>query len=721
MHRNFVYVRTDTRTRWLCCGLLILLLLTSCSNAATSTPQEVQPFAASAAETQDGTGEWQDAELDLTGLSYTTTLYEAVPDSDGSVEIVDGMLMVTEETAEADTVYEYAADGKLLYQVSLTRPEENAALFMIQFQQDAVFALYTCTTLTEEKTEISYLMQCCTSEGDVLWQQTLDALTGETGDSVPYDMAATEDAVLLSTGQGIYWLDKAGQVQAMAETGGEYLEFCRSSGGGLYVKATTTVYDLDMEEHTLGGALFALSNGEQVYTGAGPYDFLLLSDAKLRGVSLEDCQITQLLQWADCDLASSVAGAVYLSENTYLISVYENVRRDVQLLNLSFLPVEDQPDKTVLLLAVPGQEDWTYAISTETVYAINAFNRTSDTYRVEIVTYESAQALQLMLTTGTPPDLIVFNANVIEEPASQQLYAAKGYLADLAQLIQTDPELSTEDFLPNILAAFQNSDGSIYALPNEFYTVAAYTASEYADALSQQSYSSLYQLLQALPEGYCVEDFELGPAIALESFLEQSIDGFVDMDTASCDFSGEEFINLLYLCRDFCQGDTALLYTTMLNGGLLNTLTEEISILDEDTAFVGYPGAVGNGAMLMCTYRFCITAYSKNLDGAWEFLRTLFLSKNQEALSGVFFPVCTVAFENRFAQYQENFKGQLEQEEINAAKSVILSADFCINSESPVIDIVLEEAAAFFAGDKTAEEVAALIQSRAMIYLSEQQ
>ena len=67
--------------------------------------------------------------------------------------------------AEGDTVYEYAADGKLLYQVSLTRPEENAALFMIQFQQDAVFALYTCTTLTEEKTEISYLMQCCTSEG----------------------------------------------------------------------------------------------------------------------------------------------------------------------------------------------------------------------------------------------------------------------------------------------------------------------------------------------------------------------------------------------------------------------------------------------------------------------------------------------------------------------------------------------------------------------------
>lgn len=41
------------------------------------------------------------------------------------------------------------------------------------------------------------------------------------------------------------------------------------------------------------------------------------------------------------------------------------------------------------------------------------------------------------------------------------------------------------------------------------------------------------------------------------------------------------------------------------------------------------------------------------------------------------------------------------------------------NSDSAILDIVMEEAAAFFAGDKTEDEVAGLIQNRVNIYLSE--
>ena len=52
---------------------------------------------------------------------------------------------------------------------------------------------------------------------------------------------------------------------------------------------------------------------------------------------------------------------------------------------------------------------------------------------------------------------------------------------------------------------------------------------------------------------------------------------------------------------------------------------------------------------------------------------------------------------------------------------MIQGAAYCADNESPAISIVKEEAAAFFAGDKSAEEVAKIVQNRVSIYLAEQQ
>jgi hypothetical protein len=53
-------------------------------------------------------------------------------------------------------------------------------------------------------------------------------------------------------------------------------------------------------------------------------------------------------------------------------------------------------------------------------------------------------------------------------------------------------------------------------------------------------------------------------------------------------------------------------------------------------------------------------------------------------------------------------------------REIVSSAKGHRISISPVLDIVLEEAQAYFSGDKTAAQVADYIQSRVEIYLSEQ-
>ena len=61
----------------------------------------------------------------------------------------------------------------------------------------------------------------------------------------------------------------------------------------------------------------------------------------------------------------------------------------------------------------------------------------------------------------------------------------------------------------------------------------------------------------------------------------------------------------------------------------------------------------------------------------------------------------------------------LTQEQVDDFKSMVDGASVGSNYDTDIINIINEEAAAFFSGDKSAADVAALIQNRVGIYLGE--
>ncbi len=61
----------------------------------------------------------------------------------------------------------------------------------------------------------------------------------------------------------------------------------------------------------------------------------------------------------------------------------------------------------------------------------------------------------------------------------------------------------------------------------------------------------------------------------------------------------------------------------------------------------------------------------------------------------------------------------LTQEQVDDFKAMIDGASVAGNYDSDIMDIINEEAEAYFSGDKSAEDVAALIQNRVGIYLGE--
>ncbi len=60
------------------------------------------------------------------------------------------------------------------------------------------------------------------------------------------------------------------------------------------------------------------------------------------------------------------------------------------------------------------------------------------------------------------------------------------------------------------------------------------------------------------------------------------------------------------------------------------------------------------------------------------------------------------------------------REQADQILAVIDSADSAIVFDESVMDIIKDEAKAYFAGEKTVEETAALIQNRVSLYISEQ-
>ena len=186
------------------------------------------------------------------------------------------------------------------------------------------------------------------------------------------------------------------------------------------------------------------------------------------------------------------------------------------------------------------------------------------------------------------------------------------------------------------------------------------------------------------------------------------------------------------------------------------TSTDNI-LLDLDKMFggsatcIGYPTSSGVGNILSMGESYAMSSSCRDKDAAWQFLRT-FLTEEHQA-NGSYLPTNMNAFDKQLdkameIKYQKDANGNyildengerkpiaigmfsdgINTYEIYATtprqaeqlKEVIATSTKMMDYDQSIIDIVLEQAAAYFAGQKSAEDVAKLIQSKANIYINEQ-
>lgn len=464
----------------------------------------------------------------------------------------------------------------------------------------------------------------------------------------------------------------------------------------------------------------------QVWPGNGDYDLYLTSAKSLFGLLRSEHTARELLIWENAEMTAPIAflGA---AEAGYNVMQRNPFTLQNELLTIQPVPQEESGEKTALILAVTTSE---FSFTTSDTYsAIQYFNQRNDKYRISVVYYygdsvqEAAAQIQQMkmdILTGEQIDLLLFNN------FDSYSFVAQGLLEDLYPFLDSDPEISREDLSPSLLSSLEEDGKLLFCSTG--YSVTGYVGLSALVGSSQGwSLQDFAQVVQSVDTQAVTPIADFSGTDFLYMYMLYNYDHFVDTAKGTCNFNCQEFRLLLELCRDYfpatAKPGSILEGTAILERAqtvpTYNSLGSDLTAFGEGASLVGFPGAGGNGGVVQGGYdTFSMLSTSKNKDGVWEFLKFLW-SPTVQTARGFECPARIESMDTALDRQVYQW-GNLTGAEAELTRDYYLGATARVTLSAAIHDIVMEEAQALLAGDKSIDDTIAIIQNRSMIYLSEQ-
>ena len=289
------------------------------------------------------------------------------------------------------------------------------------------------------------------------------------------------------------------------------------------------------------------------------------------------------------------------------------------------------------------------------------FNKQNTGVRVAVVSYEqynneenewngAVTQFNNDIVTGSAPDLILLN---IEMPVES--YFRKGIFADLAPYIDDEENgLNRADYFENILKATE-VDGKQYSIIATYSLNTLVAKSKFVGEEPGWTFDEMMQTLRTMPDGmkafYSYSRDEI-----INNMFYYGINSLVDWKSGDTKFDSPafiEFIKYLSTCDEKgiweryygenydyenydpdlereIQENSALQYIrdkSLFYFGYISSFTDLMytrrSFGSADITPIGYPTENGNGAVIVPSQEFAITAKSKVKDQAWTVLKTL--------------------------------------------------------------------------------------------------
>lgn len=532
---------------------------------------------------------------------------------------------------------------------------------------------------------------------------------------------------------------------------------------------------IDSDNKTLGESYPLKFSVYNSVPGTDGYDLYYNSGTNFYGVKLAEGVQDKIFNWLSCDINGESIGQLFIEEDgsiTGFMNEWSNRNEtyNCQRVTISKQPYDSVPHKETITMAA-------VSLDYDILNKIVAFNRKNDKVRIEVSDYSEynndeagwdagTTKLNTEIMAGNVPDIFSLNG------LNYTQLASKGILEDLYPYIDADSELNRDDFFPNVLGAMEVG-GKLYSTVPSFYVNSVIGAASVVGDKPGWTYDELNAALASMPEGCTVFDSYVTKNDILSNCLALDMDEFVDWGSGKCNFDSEQFVALLNFVNGFpseydwnnfnmegenttdriAQGRQMLMQSALYS-------VEDIFYSNNEQYFggkicyIGYPTLHGTGNMIgFSSSGIAMSSKAQHKDEIWKFMREFFtedyqydswsLPSNRKVFDAKLKDACTIQYEKdgngnyrldengekipivRYSAWS-NDEGKvvdyycMSEEQAAQIVELVTTTTKVANYDNSIFEIVTEQAQAFFEGQRSAQDVAKLIQSKANIFVNEQ-
>jgi hypothetical protein len=697
-----------------CILALSLLLLCACgqtqsiapaSNGAEATVAETTTETVFSVEPQ----EEPENELQPPAFQFTALDLPDGISSPQNIQLCDGLICFLAQDDSTQYACRMQPDGSVMSSVALIDWNENYTVTGITF--DPSFVCYVTTEYLFQDTQgdvsVDTQLHCISWDGTTTFTTSLDSGFGQENGTDVYVAAiafASDHSIYFSTDSYLYHLNQDGELlNTMDMTESTYiLLHTYSQQILLWDQTSGDLYSIDETSFSLGSVVLDGSAFLDFYVASADYDLFAFAEDGIWGINLAENAQTLVLTEEEL---SGIGYAFPISDGAWLVSHTNYINFDTTLYLAQKNDEDNQQEVTTLTLAVSDTE----TVDDYVQRVVTQFNFEHPNTMISLKEYTDEE-LKLALTTGDIPDLILFDNLQNWDTVDLSMLEKQMVLEDLATYFDTG--LSSDDILPNLLSCLRQDD-SIYAMPYGYQFRTIYCNAKYGST-KNWTLSEMIQVAAALPDDVMVE--ETTQSDFLMQVMQWCLPEFVDERADTCDFENQLFYDLLSVCKNHMPAEYSesgsnpeylCNYAFSMFG--FSALCDVVESKGDAAVFSGFPSA--NGGQFAFSPRIAVTTSNQDKQASWDFVCELICSNGIT----VYESILASDFESDMTQLE----GDYSQDVIASVSEMILNASTASDYDSLIPQIVVEESAAYFSGDKTAEEVAKLIQNRVMIYLSE--